>query len=193
MSRFHPRPKGGTCLAYVVAALLAAGCAGATSPSSDPPETSPGAGTNAGTDTADGRSSWDLPTDVADRVAAAGLDLGPMGMAEHYHPQLQIVIRGQQVPVPANIGVDPATGAMSALHTHTPDGVIHVEAGVAGERFTLGQLFTQWGVDLTESQVGDARVRDGETVTVQVDGLTVDGDPMDVQLQPEQVITVSLG
>jgi len=193
VSRFHALPTPGPYLAYAAAALLAAGCAGATSPSSDPPDAAAGAGANAGTDTANGESSWDLPTDVAERVAAAGLDLGPMGTAEHYHPQLQIVIRGQQVEVPANIGVDPATGGMSALHTHTPDGVVHVEADVAGERFTLGQLFTQWDVELTESQVGDVQVRDGERVAVDVDGQTVEGDPMDVQLQPDQVITVSLG
>ncbi len=64
---------------------------------------------------------------------------------------------------------------------------------MAGERFTLGQLFTQWDVELTESQVGDVQVRDGERVAVDVDGQTVEGDPMDVQLQPDQVITVSLG
>jgi len=116
-----------------------------------------------------------------------------MGMAEHYHPQLNIVIRGQQVPVPAGIGIDPVTGAMSALHTHTPDGVIHVEADVAGERFTLGQLFTQWDVELTEAQVGDVKARDEEGVAVDVNGQTYEGDPTDVPLQAEQTITVSLG
>lgn len=51
---------------------------------------------------------WPAPVaDVPDRVAAAGLDLGPMGTAEHYHPKLQIIIDGQQIQVPANIGVDP--------------------------------------------------------------------------------------
>ena len=88
---------------------------------------------------------WPAPTDVAARVASAGLDLGPMGTAEHYHPHLRIIINGNEVPVPANIGVDPATGAMSALHTHETDGTIHIEANTVGEVFTLGQLFIQWG------------------------------------------------
>lgn len=51
-----------------------------------------------------------------------------MGTADHYHPHLRIIINGNEVPVPANIGVDPATGAMSALHTHETDGTIHIEA-----------------------------------------------------------------
>lgn len=86
---------------------------------------------------------WPAPSDVTARVAAAGLDLGPMGMAEHYHPQLRVVVNSTEVQVPANIGVDPTTGAMSALHTHELDGTIHIEADTAGEVFTLGQLFTQ--------------------------------------------------
>ncbi|CAN5194511.1 hypothetical protein BH24ACT12_BH24ACT12_14390 [soil metagenome] len=190
MSRFDPLSTRGAYLGFATAVLLSAGCAGDTSSSSQPP---PGDETSAGTDAADGQPSWALPTDVADRVRAAGLDLGPMGMAEHYHPQLNIVIRGQQVPVPAGIGIDPVTGAMSALHTHTPDGVIHVEADVAGERFTLGQLFTQWDVELTEAQVGDVKARDEEGVAVDVNGQTYEGDPTDVPLQAEQTITVSLG
>lgn len=89
---------------------------------------------------------WPAPGDVPARVAAAGLDLGPMGTAEHYHPTLAITIHGQPVPVPPNIGVDPDTGAMSAVHTHEGDGTIHIEAHTVGEKFTLGQLFIQWGV-----------------------------------------------
>lgn len=89
---------------------------------------------------------WPAPVDdVPARVAAAGLDLGPMGTAEHYHPHLRILANGTEVPVPPNIGVDPATGAMSAVHTHEADGTIHIEAATAGEVFTLGQLFTEWG------------------------------------------------
>jgi len=97
---------------------------------------------------------WPAPTDVPTRVAAAGLDLGPMGMAEHYHPHLQIILNGKDVQVAASIGVDPTTGAMSALHTHEPHGTIHIEADTAGEVFTLGQLFTEWGVTLTPTQIG---------------------------------------
>lgn len=99
---------------------------------------------------------WPAPSDVPARVASAGLDLGPMGMAEHYHPQLQIIVNGKDVPVAANIGVDPATGAMSAVHTHDGDRTIHIEAGTVGEKFTLGQVFMQWGAKLTKTQIGGA-------------------------------------
>lgn len=149
---------------------------------------------NAETVTADGRSMPPWPAPVADvpaRVAAAGLDLGPMGTAEHYHPNLQIIIDGQQVQVPANIGVDPATGAMSAVHTHETDGTIHIEADTVGEVFTLGQLFTQWGVKLTPAQIGGVRVDNG-VLQVTSDGTPVEGDPADLRLEPEQRIVLQV-
>jgi hypothetical protein len=135
---------------------------------------------------------WPAPSDVAARVASAGLDLGPMGTAEHYHPHLQIIINGEDVPVPANIGVDPATGAMSALHTHETNGTIHIEADRAGEVFTLGQLFVQWGVKLTPTQIGGVKSTDGQKVTVTSNGVPVAGDPGDLRLRPEQKIVLQL-
>ncbi|MDI6910003.1 hypothetical protein [Nocardioides sp.] len=136
---------------------------------------------------------WPAPTDdVAARVEAAGLDLGPMGTAEHYHPRLEITVAGTTVPVPANIGVDPSTGAMSALHTHETDGTIHIEADTVGEVFTLGQLFTQWGVPLTTTQIGGVRADAGESVTLTSNGTPVAGDPGDLRLEPDQVIVLSI-
>ncbi len=135
---------------------------------------------------------WPAPADVAARVAAAGLDLGPMGMVEHYHPQLRIILNGKDAQVAANIGVDPTTGAMSALHTHEPDGTIHIEADTASEVFTLGQLFTQWGVALTPTQIGDVKAKKGQQVTITSNGAPVAGKPGDLRLQPDQQIVLQL-
>jgi hypothetical protein len=135
---------------------------------------------------------WPAPTDVALRVASAGLDLGPMGTAEHYHPHLRIIIKGAEVPVAANIGVDPTTGAMSALHTHEPDGTIHIEADRVGEVFTLGQLFIQWGVKLTPTQIDGVKAENGREVVVRSNGEPVAGDPMNLRLEPDQRIVLEL-
>jgi len=170
------------------------GCANDTDPAdpgSDPMMSTPSAD---GTTTADDTSMppWPAPTDVSARAAAAGLDLGPMGTAEHYHPKLRIIIDGTDVPIPANIGVDPTTGAMSALHTHEGDGTIHIEADSVGEVFTLGQLFTQWGVALNRQQIGGARAKPGEQVQLTSNGAEVTVDPADLRLEPEQQIVLTL-
>lgn len=174
----------------VAVALTAAGCG------NDAPEPTAIAHSTEGAPELDTTSAppWSAPTDdVGARVADAGLSLGPMGTAEHYHPRLRILIDGTEVPVAPNIGVDPTTGAMSAVHTHEGDGIIHIEADAAGEEFTLGQLFIEWGVKLTPTQVGGVKAQQGQELMLTSNGEPVSGDPMDLRLEPEQQIVLELG
>lgn len=189
--RSWPARQAATLALGFCVATVAAGCG--TSPA-DSTATSPASSTATRPAELDGRSlpPWPAPVDVAARVAAAGLDLGPMGMAQHYHPQLRIILNGNDVPVPGNIGVDPTTGAMSALHTHEPDGTVHIEADTAGEVFTLGQLFTQWGIKLTSTQIGGVQVKNDQTVILTSNGEPVAGNPANLRLEPEQKIVLQL-
>ena len=60
----------------------------------------------------------------------------------HVHAHLDIFDNGHQITVPAYIGIEDNT-CLYWLHTHTPDGVIHIES--PQERgFTLGQFFSIW-------------------------------------------------
>lgn len=136
---------------------------------------------------------WSLPADVPARVEAAGLTLGKMGTAEHYHAHLDILVDGQPVPVPVNIGIDPSSGAMSAVHTHSPDGVMHIEAATKGQPFTLGQLFTEWNVRLSGDQVGSLTAGNGNTLTAYVDGKKFTGNPAMIRLGKRQQIAIVYG
>jgi hypothetical protein len=136
---------------------------------------------------------WPAPTDALPHVQQAGLQLGAMGTAEHYHVHLDVLVDGQPVEVPVNIGVDGASGAMSYVHTHDPGGVVHIEAGRAGQPFTLGQLFTQWDVRLSATQVGGLKAGGGNTLTAYVDGTKVSGDPARLQLAAHQQIALVYG
>lgn len=175
-------------VAATIATVTLTGCG--NNPSATSPPSLPSDLSTAGSS---GQPPWPAPTDVPPRVAAAGLDLGAMGMAEHYHPRLRIVIRGTEVPVAPNIGVDPATGAMSAVHTHEGDGTIHIEAATKGEVFTLGQVLTQWGVPLSPTHIGSVKADAGEKVTATSNGVLVEGDPNRLRLRPEQQIELRLG
>lgn len=135
---------------------------------------------------------WVAPADVPPRVAAAGLRLGRMGTAEHYHAHLDVLVNGRAVAVPANIGVDAASGSMSALHTHTPDGVLHIEADAKGQIFTLGQLFTEWNVRLTPTMIGSLPVADTKQLVVYVNGRRTE-DPALLRLEPNQEIALMFG
>ena len=178
-----------TALGFMVTSTVTSCSSSSTSDAGPSP---PGQPSDGSAELGVGMPPWPAPADVPAGAARAGLDLGPMGMAEHYHPQLRITVNGEQVPVAPGIGVDPNTGAMSAVHTHEGDGTIHIEASTAGEAFTLGQVFTQWGVPLTSTQVGGVRAKAGQKVTVTSNGSPVTGDPMRLRLEPKQKIVVQL-
>lgn len=182
------RPRGAAQLLGAMALIALAGC---TSNGDAASERSFADGQSV-TPPSAARATWPVPDDVAERVAAAGLDLGPMGTAAHFHPQLRIVINDRAVPVAANIGVDPTTGAMSALHTHEGDGTVHIEADNAADEFTLGQLFVQWDVPLTETRIGDVRAAPGQRVELTSNGQTVRGKPGLLKLEPDQQIVLEL-
>lgn len=90
----------------------------------------------------------------------------------HWHPYITIYVRGENVPIPANIGIGPQYAAMptfdqgmhmTAMHTHEPDGTIHLEfpAKVARDDVKLKNFFIIWGRDMMSF---------GENVTMTVNG-----------------------
>ncbi len=116
-----------------------------------------------------------------------------MGLAEQHHRHQRVIIDDKDVPVPPNLGVDPASGAMSAGHTHEAEGASHIEASSVGDTFTLGELFTQWGVDPTPTQIGGMEAEAGETVIVISNAVHVKGDPrIDLRLERDQRIVLRL-
>ncbi len=135
---------------------------------------------------------WPAPADSAPFIKAAGLRAGPMGVAQHYHAHVDVLVNGAPVPVPAQIGIVPS-GAMSGLHTHEPNGVLHVEAPEPTSRFTLGQFFAQWNVRLTPTQIGGLTAAGGNVLKAYVDGTQVNGDPAAIELAPHQQIALVYG
>lgn len=175
----RPRPSTMAALLVSVLTFALAGCASSAD----------GQAATAARDrgTATTMPPWPAPTkNVSALATEAGLNLGPMGTAEHYHPTLRVVANGEAILVPPNIGVDPSTGAMSAVHTHESDGTIHIEAQTVDEEFTLGQFFTQWNVALGTNRIGGVESKDGILMTV--NGRPVSGDPAQLRLRPDQEI-----
>lgn len=108
---------------------------------------------------------------LEDRRLAAAVPtmMETMGSEAHSHPRLSVFADGKPVPVPANIGIDPARDGMdmAGLHTHDDSGVIHVE-GMS--EATLGQFFEIWGVPFSESRLGPYRAASEKNVRMWVDG-----------------------
>jgi hypothetical protein len=114
--------------------------------------------------------------------------LGSEQLKFHDHAHLAIFVDGAQKTVPAFIGIAPDGSCLYWLHSHTPDGVIHMESPIS-RGFTLGNYFDIWGQPLSATQVGPAK----GTVTAFVDGKKFTGDPRDIRLGEHVNIQLDVG
>lgn len=132
------------------------------------------------------------PPNGEQSAARAGeLGLPPEGTTMHEHANVRIFVRGEEQPVPADIGISDA-GEIQSLHTHTDPGVIHIESSQSRE-FTLGEFFGVWGVRFTPSCLG-GYCNDGDRrLQVFVNGEEVTDSLQDVQLDDRSVIVVTFG
>jgi hypothetical protein len=123
-------------------------------------------------------------------------------VAFHIHAHLAIFVNGKQRQVPYGVGIGPplsgqrfpvgafVTGGscFAWLHTHTGDGIIHMEAPKQ-ITFNLGEFFDIWGQKLSATQVGPAHGK----VTALVDGKVVRGDPRAIVLKEHELIQLDVG
>lgn len=128
--------------------------------------------------------------DLARRIESLGFP--PVGdESYHAHALLSVFVDGEEVPVPANIGIDEATRTVSPLHTHDPNGVVHMEADDPYP-FTLGQVFAVWGVAFADGQLGSLRDAGTKAVQVYVNGERVP-DPAAYELKDQDNVVVAYG
>lgn len=192
---------GRSLLAILIACALAAACSGDDAAS----------GTADTVRAAGSLPDWPAPDDPMERTIEAGLTPEAKEHLEtHRHAHLDVFVDGESVLVPAAIGIDitdpgvqhfPDGGyggieecsepCISPLHTHDETGIIHTEA-TADTLLTLGQLFTEWGVELTDECVGE--FCESETdIAVYIGGDEYDGDPADIELDDQLVIAIVIG
>jgi len=119
----------------------------------------------------------------------------------HIHAHLAIVVDGAARQVPGAIGIPGAqtqntpSGPFIAsgrcfywLHTHAPDGIIHIESPVQ-RTYTLGDFFDEWGQPLGPSQVGPAKGH----VTAYDNGQVYQGNPRNIPLSAHAQIQLEVG
>ena len=110
----------------------------------------------------------------------------------HVHAHLTIFVDGQQVTVPAFIGIDQQAPCISWLHTHDNTGVIHVEAP-SQRQFTLGQFFDIWGQPLSATQLLHDTADASHQVRAFVGGQPYTGNPRAIPLTAHADIVLEYG
>ncbi len=134
----------------------------------------------------------------AEAQAPAGEPVGGIscdaqeGQRIHIHQRLVILDHGKAVAIPKNVGQPAAKRCIYWLHTHTPDGIIHVEAP-QDRSFTLGDFFTVWGQPLSTKGAAGAVVAKRESEKVWVNGKAYAGDPRKIPLVAHADIVIQVG
>lgn len=114
------------------------------------------------------------------------------GAVEHIHSHLQLLDRGRAIAVPGGIGIPTGAGCLYWVHTHSNDGIIHIEAPVT-RPFTLGQFFDVWDVELNRSKAGALHAGNGRALRVTVNGKVWKGDPRTIPLRDREEIVIQNG
>ena len=163
---------------------------------------------------ADAAVLWPAPPDPLKRTVAAGLQPERKELLFHHaHAHLDISVDGKPIVVPAGIAInidDPEVqrfedpdGAVayggitrcrnpciSPVHTHDATGIIHTESK-SPKPNTLGQFFTEWGVRLSESCVGEHC--SPEPIAFYVNGKPYQQDPRAIELTDRKEIAIVIG
>jgi len=141
-----------------------------------------------------GPAPWSIATStLRARLESIGFPaLSSEGSALHIHQHLDIFVEGRPVTVPASIGINQPADFLSPIHTHTDDGLIHVESNV-DRTFDLGQVFDVWGVRFTSTCLGGYCDQGDRRLRVYVEGKRIRGDPRLLVLASHQEIVVTYG
>jgi len=72
----------------------------------------------------------------------------------HIHPWLRIVINGQNITLPADIGI--SSSCTEPVHTHDASGIIHIESET-NTNFTLGDFFNIWAATFAYAVINNEK------------------------------------
>lgn len=114
------------------------------------------------------------------------------GQRIHIHQHVAIFDHGKAVQVPYDVGRPSGVPCLYWLHTHTPDGIIHIEAPV-NRSFTLGDFFDVWIQPLSRTEAASAELNKGEQMQMWVDGSAYSGDPRAIKLGDHTDIVIEVG
>jgi hypothetical protein len=127
-----------------------------------------------------------------------GLSCGVMVENYHVHSHVSLILNGQALALPGNIGIvalTPTSNCFYNIHTHDTSGKVHVESP-APATFTLGQLFAIWGRPLGPTNTGD---HPGLPVVIYIvdEGATAatkfEGDFATIELLSHRGIVIQIG
>ena len=205
-------------LPMLIGALLLAGCGSSNSSSSTTQSSSASGSSNTTSSSSSGSSNTQtqlgfegIPIQNGAAIAPAsttqtgtvnGIQCGSKEeLAYHIHAHLTVFDNGQGRSLPGGIGIPGSQVEQSSagpvavggqciywLHTHAPDGVIHIESPTQ-RIYSLGDFFDEWHQPLSANQVGDVKGK----VSAIVNGKPWTKSLRAIPLDSHQVIQLNVG
>lgn len=161
--------------------------------------------------------SWPAPANPMALAQQAGLvPESAEYLTTHNHAHLDVFVDGVAIKVPAGIGIDiGASGVtdtktpdgtaddyqvktcpaacLSPLHTHDPSGLLHSESRAANHpAYLLGQFFTEWGVKLDATCIGQY-CKPTALIHIYLNGTLYEGNPAQIPLASLLEIAIVIG
>jgi hypothetical protein len=142
------------------------------------------------------------PASTTQTGTVDGISCAPVEqLAYHIHAHLAVFKAGQLYQLPAGVGIPGSQaeqtqyGPIAAggkcyywLHTHTTDGVIHIESPTK-TIYTLGDFFDEWHQPLTGTRVASL----SGAISAFVNGKQWKKSPRDIPLLPHEDIQLDIG
>ncbi|MGB9182963.1 MAG: hypothetical protein WCB67_02785 [Solirubrobacteraceae bacterium] len=193
-------------------ALAACGSSSSKSASTHAASTTPASTSSSAAATSSDQISYEgIPIESGPEIAPAsttqtatvdGIRCGATEqLAYHIHAHLAVFVSGRIYALPAGIGIPGSSAQQTSqgpvaaggqciywLHTHTSDGVIHIESPTQ-RVYTLGNFFDEWHQPLTASQVGTVHGK----ITAFVNGHIWNKRLRDIPLLPHALIQLNIG
>lgn len=103
----------------------------------------------------------------------------------HIHPNLKILINGQEQVIPSSVGNSPT--CLKALHMHDNSGKIHTEAPTKRD-FTLGDFFAVWNKNFNRQQILDYSADSQHKITETINGVAIEDYENTILRDNDQIV-----
>lgn len=112
-------------------------------------------------------------------------------LAMHIHPRVELVIDGQSIAVPDDLGIDTSAcvQAMHLLHTHDATGKLHIE-GYETFSPTAQLIFEVWNISFPEDDTLQPLFDEPARVSITVNGVATEAAWDDIELKDGETLRI---
>jgi len=150
-----------------------------------------------GNNTTDNSNPNNETNDTSDPPEEAPIPLseqcldGHSNLVMHIHPWIFLTIRGVEITMPSDMGIDTSicTNAMHLLHSHDDSGKLHIET-YEPMTLNLSLFFAVWNISEPGDTTFDPLFEDPSNVTVKIDNVEQSDDLREIIFEDGKIFEI---